>query len=40
MLYFNSLMNISLAINMDNFAEKNGVSSGPEWTVKVAPAAK
>ncbi|HOU32329.1 MAG TPA: S-adenosyl-l-methionine hydroxide adenosyltransferase family protein [Synergistaceae bacterium] len=40
LLYFNSLMNISLAINMDNFAEKNGVSSGPEWTVKVAPAAK
>ncbi len=40
LLYFNSLMNLSLAINMGNFGEKYGVSSGPEWTVKVTPAAK
>lgn len=40
LLYFNSLMNLSLAINMDNFAEKHGVSSGPEWTVKVSPVRK
>lgn len=33
--YFNSLMNLSFAINMDNFSETYGVYSGPDWTIKV-----
>lgn len=35
LLYYNSLLNVSAAINMDSFAEVNGVSSGAEWTIKV-----
>ncbi len=35
LLYLNSLGNLSLAINMDDFAGTYGVSSGPEWTVTV-----
>jgi S-adenosylmethionine hydrolase len=31
--YFNSLMNVSLAINMGSFAQKYGVQSGPTWQV-------
>ncbi|MCX7828512.1 MAG: S-adenosyl-l-methionine hydroxide adenosyltransferase family protein [Thermanaerothrix sp.] len=38
LLYYNSLMNLSLALNMDSFAEKFKVSSGPEWSVEVRPA--
>ncbi|EHM10423.1 hypothetical protein TheveDRAFT_1303 [Thermanaerovibrio velox DSM 12556] len=37
LLYYNSLMNLSLALNMDSFAEKFGISSGPEWSVEVRP---
>lgn len=33
--YFNSLMNLSLAINMGNFSDKYNIYSGPEWTIKV-----
>ncbi len=33
--YMNSLLNFSIGINMDNFAEKFNVHSGPEWTVVV-----
>lgn len=35
LVYFNSLDNISFALNMDNFAEKNKISYGGEWTVKI-----
>lgn len=35
--YFNSLLNLSLALNMDNFAKKYGIAFGPEWTVLVKP---
>lgn len=38
LLYYNSLMNLSLALNMDSFADKFKVSSGPEWSVEVRPA--
>lgn len=33
--YLNSLLNISFALNMDNFAEKNKVQSGPDWSVEI-----
>jgi len=33
--YYNSLMDISFALNMDNFSNVHKVFSGPEWTVKV-----
>jgi S-adenosylmethionine hydrolase len=36
LLYFNSLDNVSLAINYGDFAGTTGVASGPEWTVVVA----
>ena len=35
LVYFNSLDNISFALNMDNFAEKNKIGYGGEWTVKI-----
>lgn len=37
LLYFNSLLNLSLALNMDNFAAKYKVGSGPEWKIEVTP---
>jgi S-adenosylmethionine hydrolase len=38
--YYNSLMNLSFAINMGNFSAINKVSSGLKWTVRVEKAAK
>ncbi len=38
LLYFNSLMNLSLALNMDSFAGTHGIESGPEWSLSVRPA--
>ena len=35
LVYFNSLDNISFALNMDNFAEKNKIGYGGEWTVRI-----
>lgn len=35
LLYMNSLMNLSIGINMDSFANKYGVSSGNDWKVEV-----
>ncbi len=37
LLYFNSLLNVSLAINQGDFAKRFGISSGPEWTVLISP---
>ncbi len=37
LLYFNSMLNLSVALNMANFAQRYGVSYGPEWTVSVSP---
>lgn len=33
--YMNSLLNLSFALNMDNFSQKENVKSGPGWTVLV-----
>lgn len=35
MIYYNSLLNVSTAINMGNFAEEYEVSSGAEWTIRL-----
>jgi S-adenosylmethionine hydrolase len=40
LLYLNSLMNVSFALNMGDFAKKHAIGSGGEWSVrleKVAP---
>ncbi len=34
-LYFNSLLNLSLGINQANFAEKNHIASGSDWTITI-----
>ncbi|CAN5830856.1 S-adenosyl-l-methionine hydroxide adenosyltransferase family protein [soil metagenome] len=33
--YLNSLLNVSFALNMDNFSEKNKVYSGADWSVEI-----
>lgn len=33
--YYNSLLNFSLALNMDNFAKKYGIESGPDWSIRI-----
>jgi S-adenosylmethionine hydrolase len=38
LLYLNSLMNVSFALNMDSFAKKHGVAAGGEWSVRVEKA--
>lgn len=35
LLYLNSLMQLSLALNMENFALKNGIGSGAEWNIEI-----
>jgi hypothetical protein len=35
LLYINSLLNVSFAINQDSFAKIHQVSSGPNWQVKI-----
>lgn len=35
LLYINSLMNLSIAVNMGNFSEKYKVYSGADWAVRV-----
>lgn len=35
LLYLNSLLNVSFALNMGNFSQKHGLSSGGAWTVRV-----
>ena len=35
LLYFNSLDNVSLAINYGDFASTYGISSGPEWRIEI-----
>lgn len=36
LIYFNSLLDVSLALNMDNFSQKNNVLSGPQWNVELS----
>ncbi len=38
LLYLNSLMNVSFALNMGDFAKKHGISCGAEWSVRVKKA--
>jgi len=38
LLYLNSLLNVSFALNMDSFAEKHELASGGNWTVRVEKA--
>jgi S-adenosylmethionine hydrolase len=40
LLYLNSLLNVSFALNEENFSEKFKVFSGPEWTVTIAKTSK
>ncbi|RYZ71687.1 MAG: DNA-directed RNA polymerase subunit delta, partial [Proteobacteria bacterium] len=35
LLYFNSLSNLSLALNQGDFAKANKIGSGPEWTMAI-----
>jgi len=35
LLYLNSLLNVSFALNMGSFAEKHSLASGGTWTVRV-----
>jgi S-adenosylmethionine hydrolase len=35
LLYLNSLLEVSFALNQDNFAGKHQVGSGPEWMVEI-----
>lgn len=39
LVYLNSLLNVSLALNMGNFAERHGIGYGAEWSVRVEKAA-
>ncbi|QKN40000.1 S-adenosyl-l-methionine hydroxide adenosyltransferase family protein [Escherichia coli] len=40
MVYLNSLLNVSVALNMDNFAQKHQVASGADWNIDVKKCAK
>lgn len=35
LVYLNSLLNVSVALNMDNFAQKHQVTSGADWNIDV-----
>ncbi len=37
LVYFNSLLNLSVAINQGNFARKYKIGSGPTWSVQITP---
>lgn len=37
LLYFNSLLNVSLALNQGDFAKRHGIESGPEWVISISP---
>ena len=36
LLYVNSLLNLSLALNQDSFAAKHGIASGAAWRIEVS----
>lgn len=40
MVYLNSLLNVSVALNMDNFAQKHQVASGADWNIDVKKCTK
>ena len=35
LVYINSLLNVSLALNLGDYAHDHGVASGPDWTISV-----
>lgn len=35
LVYLNSLLNVSFALNMGNFAERHGIGCGAKWSVRV-----
>ncbi len=35
LLFLNSLLEVSLALNMDSFAKKFGIGSGPGWGLEI-----
>jgi S-adenosylmethionine hydrolase len=37
LLYYNSLMNLALALNQADFAARHHVGSGPDWTIQLTP---
>lgn len=40
LVYLNSLLNVSFALNRGNFAERHGIACGAEWSVRVEKVAK
>ncbi len=40
LVYLNSLLNVSVALNMDNFAQKYQIKSGAEWNIEAKKCAK
>jgi len=40
LLYLNSLLSVSFALNMHDFAKKHHISSGPDWSVRVEKVAR
>ncbi|GAA8886877.1 S-adenosyl-l-methionine hydroxide adenosyltransferase family protein [Helicobacter pylori] len=40
LIYLNSLLNVSVALNMDNFAQKYQIKSGADWNIDIKKCAK
>jgi S-adenosylmethionine hydrolase len=40
LLYFNSLMNLAVALNQGDFAKAHRVGSGPLWSIEIEPVGK
>lgn len=40
LLYFNSLMNLAVALNQGDFAKAHRVGSGPIWSIEIEPVGK
>ena len=38
LVYINSLLNVSVALNLGNYARDNAIASGPDWTIEVSRA--
>lgn len=38
LLYLNSLLQVSVALNLGSFAKAHGIGSGAEWTLRVGRA--
>lgn len=40
LVYLNSLLNVSVALNMNNFAQKHQIKSGADWNIDIKKCAK